>query len=81
MNKHERNGLRRIVTDHQRAYLRELGKDPAATPDPAIMYALQSDYRIFRDILDWTDVKISDYIEDVRQDLLRETSEWSGFKV
>lgn len=66
MNKHEMAGLRKIVTDHQREYLATNAEE---TVPEGIMYALQSDYRIFKEVLLWNDVKIQDYIEDVRQDL------------
>lgn len=71
MNKHEMSGLRKIVTDHQREYLSSVGDDPDAAPPEGIMYALQADYRIFREVLGWNDVKIKDYIDDVRQDIAK----------
>ena len=71
MNKHEMNGLRKIVTDHQREYLSSVSDDPFAAPPEGIMYALQADYRIFREVLGWNDVKIKDYIDDVRQDIAK----------
>lgn len=71
MNKHEMSGLRKIVADHQREYLSSVGDDSVAAPPEGIMYALQADYRIFREVLGWNDVKIKDYIEDVRQDIVK----------
>lgn len=71
MNKHEMSGLRKIVTDHQREYLSSFGDDPVAAPPEGIMYALQADYRIFREVLNWNDVKIKDYIDGVRRDIVK----------